>query len=241
MHPCSAADQTSRIALIWINQPPRAEDYEAVMELLDLDAFRRTPLATDPFDYVVVPNFIRPEGLAAALREFPRIDDAGLAPAAATQHGPAFAQLVAEIGGDAVSRAFAEKFGLALSPEQLMIMVRGRSDARDGRIHTDSAAKLVTALLYLNESWAAEGGRLRLLRSAHDIEDAVAEVAPCGGALVAFRRSEHSYHGHKPHVGIRRYVMFNWMADAGLARRETLRHGLSAAVKRLLPRRRGAP
>jgi SM-20-related protein len=211
------------------------------MDLLDLDAFRRAPLATDPFDHLVVTDFIRPAVLAATLRDFPRIDDAGLLPVAATEPGPAFAALVAEIGGAAVSRAFAEKFSLPLSPAQLMITVRGRSDASDGRIHTDSASKVVTALLYLNEGWAEAGGRLRLLRGPDDIENAAAEVPPCGGTLVAFRRTDHSYHGHKPHVGVRRYVMFNWMIDAGAVRRETLRHGLSAAVKRLLPRRRSAP
>jgi SM-20-related protein len=207
------------------------------MDLIDLDALRRTPLVAEPFDHLVVRDFVRPAALAAVLRDFPRIDHAGLLPAAATEPGPAVAALLAELESAALSRAFAEKFSLPLSPEQLMITLRGRSDASDGRIHTDSATKLVTALLYLNEGWAEEGGRLRLLRSAHDIEDAAAEVPPSGGTLVAFRRTDHSYHGHKPHVGVRRYVMFNWMKDRSTRRRETLRHGLSAVVKRLLPRR----
>ncbi len=72
------------------------------------------------------------------------------------------------------------------------------------------------------------------------IEDAAAEVPPTGGTLAAFRRTERSYHGHKPYVGVRRYVMFNWMADHATARREVLRHRLSAAAKLLVPRGWGA-
>ena len=211
------------------------------MNLLDLDALARATLHRDPFDHLVVRDFIGEADLGAVLRDFPRIDDAGLLPVAATAYGPAFARLIAEIESAALSRAFSEKFGLALSPRQMMTTVRGQCDERDGRIHADSRSKLVTALLYLNEPWAAQGGRLRLLRGAEDIEDAVAEVPPDGGTLVAFRRTDRSFHGHTPYRGARRYVMFNWMADRAAARREILRHRLSAAMKRLLPRRGRAP
>ncbi|MGO8917041.1 MAG: 2OG-Fe(II) oxygenase [Stellaceae bacterium] len=211
------------------------------MDLLDLAALRRTPLCREPFDYLVVRDFIRPARLPAVLRDFPRIDDTGLVPVAATAHGPVFGRLIAEIEDEALSRAVAEKFDLPLSPTHMMTMVRGHCDGRDGRIHTDSRSKLVTALLYLNESWTEGNGRLRLLRGPDDIEDVVAEVPPSGGTLVVFRRTDRSYHGHKPYVGVRRYIMFNWMADHATARREVLRHRLSAAVKRLLPRRRSAP
>ena len=48
-----------------------------------------------------------------------------------------------------------------------MVTLRGASREKDGRIHTDSTAKRVTVLLYLNpdsESWAKQEGCLRLLR-----------------------------------------------------------------------------
>ena len=113
-----------------------------------------------------------------------------------------------------------------------MITVRGRCAERDGRIHTDSECKLVTALLYFNESWDASGGRLRLLRRPDDLNDVIAEVPPESGTLVAFRRSDCSYHGHEPFVGVRRYVMINWMASSFAAKRELFRHHLSAVAKR---------
>ena len=36
--------------------------------------------------------------------------------------------------------------------------IRGRCARRDGRIHTDSATKFVTALFYFNDPWEATGG-----------------------------------------------------------------------------------
>jgi len=211
------------------------------MELLDLESFGRAPLCSDPFDYLVVPDFIRPAALPVLLQDFPRIDKAGLLPVSAAEGGPAFRRLIAEIEGEALSRAFAERFRLPLLPRQIMTTVRGHCAPGDGRIHTDNRSKVVTALLYLNHAWAAEGGRLRLLRGPDDIEDVIAEVPPNAGTLVAFRRSDRSYHGHKPYAGERRYVMFNWMTSRAAARREVLRHRLSSALSRLVPRRASAP
>ena len=62
-----------------------------------------------------------------------------------------------------------------------MYTVRGFVRSRDGEIHTDSKTKLITVLLYMNEGWESDGGRLRILRSGTDLEDSVAEVPPYGG------------------------------------------------------------
>ena len=97
-----------------------------------------------------------------------------------------------------------ERFDVDLSNRPMMITVRGYCQKKDGRIHTDMAAKVVTALLYLNDEWDAPGGRLRFLRGPDDLDDAIAEVPPDGGTLVAFRRSDCSWHGHAPCTGERR-------------------------------------
>jgi SM-20-related protein len=116
-----------------------------------------------------------------------------------------------------------------------MITLRGFSDGKDGRIHTDSATKLITLLLYMNPVWQAEAGRLRLLRSADGLDDCVAEIPPLAGMMVAFRRSDNSFHGHHPHVGERRSIQLNWVTDARVVRREIGRHRWSARLKTLNP------
>lgn len=203
---------------------------------LDLDALRATPLQRDPFDHVIVPGFVRAEALPAIHADFPAIAGPGSFPADALRYGPAFAALLAELRDPAVAGVFGSMFGVAdLAGRPTMVTVRGHTQAKDGRIHTDSATKIITVLLYLNESWGDAAGRLRLLRRADDLEDYAAEVPPDAGTMLAFRRSERSFHGHRPFVGPRRAIQLNWVTGAEVVRRELARHRLSAAMKRLNP------
>ena len=80
--------------------------------------------------------------------------------------------------------------------------------------------------------WTPVGGYLRLLRS-DDVEDVLAEVQPLGGTLVAFRRTDCSWHGHRPFEGPRRYVMCNWLSSDVVLGKNVGRHMLSAAFKKL--------
>jgi SM-20-related protein len=204
------------------------------MALLDLDALRQAQVTHDPFRHTVVQDFVKPANAAAIRKDFPPIAFPGLLPVEATVYGPSFGAMIEELQSPAVARVFSEKFDIDLAGRSTMITVRGRCQQKDGRIHTDSMAKLVTALLYFNESWEPAGGRLRLLRRPDDLNDIIAEVPPDAGTLVAFRRSDCSFHGHEPFVGVRRYVMINWMASSFAAKRELLKHRLSAAAKRHL-------
>ena len=118
-----------------------------------------------------------------------------------------------------------------------MVTVRGQARPSDGGIHADAASKLITVLIYMNEAWEAPGGRLRLLHRPDDLDSTVAEVPPEAGTLLAFRVTPHSWHGHHPASGPRRVVQLNWVVSERVVRRERLRHGLSARVKRLFGRR----
>lgn len=211
------------------------------LNFLDLDAFDRTPLATEPFPYLVVPGFVPEDARAALSADFPRITDPGSFPVGDLTFGPAFAAFLAELEGPAMRTAFAEKFTLDLDRRPTMITVRGAARPSDGRIHTDTASKLITVLIYMNESWESPGGRLRLLRSPDSLDDVVAEVPPAAGTLLAFRVTPHSWHGHAPASGPRRVVQLNWVANETVVRRERLRHGISARVKRLVGHFRASP
>ena len=68
-----------------------------------------------------------------------------------------------------------------LADRPATLTVRGRTRPKDGQIHTDSKTKLITVLLYLNRHWDSPGGRLRLLKNEHDLEDYIAEVPPIRG------------------------------------------------------------
>jgi SM-20-related protein len=89
-------------------------------------------------------------------------------------------------------------------------------------------------LIYMNESWEQAGGRLRLLRSADNLNDILIEVPPVAGTLLAFKRSDNSWHGHEPFAGERRVIQFNWLTSEGNRQIAMLRHHTSAAFKRML-------
>jgi len=203
-------------------------------ETIDLDRFARTPLTRDPFDFLVVPGFV-PRAMAdAAAATFSAPDLPGVLPAPREAPDTAFGRLLHAVRSPELTQAFAEKFNLPLCTDTLMVTLRARTRPVDGMIHTDSETKCVTALIYLNGDWTDAGGRLRLLRGPDDIEDMIAEVPPEAGTLIAFRRSNQSWHGHKPFEGVRRAIMLNWMVDAAAARRELRRHAVSVGFKRLI-------
>jgi hypothetical protein len=199
----------------------------------DLERFRRTPLVADPFDHLIVPGFVRAEALAAINRDFPEIEKPGSFPVSTLTCGPAFRAMIDAVNDPAMTAAFSEKFSLDLADRPIMVTVRGRAQAKDGRIHTDSKSKIITVLIYMNGRWEAPGGRLRLLRSPDSLDDMVAEVPPEEGTLLAFRNGPTAWHGHARHVGPRRTIQVNWVTGSDVVRREQRRHGLSARFKRL--------
>ena len=205
------------------------------MSFLNLDKFKATPLSRDPFDFVIVPGFLRQETREALNTDFPEITKPGSFPVSEVHCGAQFEALLQEIQGPAFKAAVEEKFGVDLTNRPTMVTVRGRCQQKDGRIHTDTETKIITVLIYMNQGWDNETGRLRLLRSADDLNDMVAEVPPEWGTLLAFRRSDNSYHGHKPFVGERRAIQLNWVTDAGVVEHEQSRHRLSARLKQFNP------
>jgi hypothetical protein len=208
---------------------------ESGLSLLDLDRLDATPVEHDPFDFVVVESFVPVAALPPILADFPRVPGAGSFPVECLDCGPAFSALVAALTGPALARAVAQKFAVDLDGRPTLLTVRGYGDGSDGRIHTDSATKIITLLLYMNPVWEPREGRLRLLRGAHDLEDCACEVVPLAGTMLAFRRSPRSFHGHRPFIGERRALQLNWVTDGGVVRRELARHRWSARIKRVNP------
>ena len=200
---------------------------------LDLDLFRATPLQTDPFDFLVIPGFVKEEARERVNADYPEVSKAGSFPLDEVTFGPGFRELIEDLNSDAFRRAFEEKFHLDLSGKPTMTTVRGRCSEKDGRIHTDSDTKIITVLLYLNSKWEQPGGQLRLLRSATDLEDVILEVPPTEGTLLAFRRSTNSYHGHKKFSGTRRVVQFNWVTSQAVVDRAMTRHRLAIWTKKI--------
>jgi hypothetical protein len=175
---------------------------------------------------------VRVEARAAIDKDYPEVGRAGSFPLREVTYGPGFAKLIEEMRSEEFRKAFEEKFNLDLTNRPDMITVRGRCSDKDGKIHTDSETKIITILIYMNSAWESPGGQLRLLRSGTNLEDVILEVPPTEGTLLAFRRSNNSWHGHKPFTGPRRVIQFNWVTSEAVVRREQSRHRFSAWMKK---------
>src|SRR5271166_564643 len=75
----------------------RARSLDRSMSLIDLAALRRAPLMRDPFDFVVVPNFVGAVDAAALRADFPVATHGGLAPLGDDVGGPRFRALAEEL------------------------------------------------------------------------------------------------------------------------------------------------
>jgi SM-20-related protein len=203
------------------------------MSYCDIEALERTPLAKDPFEYVVVPDFLRSDRFPDVLADYPQVPGPGSHPPGELTIKGHFQALIEELRGPAFQGAIERKFGIDLTGRPTMYTVRGFVREKDGAIHTDSETKIITVLLYMNERWENDAGRLRLLRSGDNLEDYVAEVPPYGGTLLVFKRSENSWHGHKPASGPRRAIQLNWVTSQDVVDHEQRRHQISTRFKKI--------
>ena len=153
-------------------------------------------------------------------RDYPDIAVPGNFELDEVNYGGAFAAMLDELASPALRQAFAGKFGIDLSNHPMQTTVRKFSEASDGNVHNDSKMKIITVLIYFNETWPHQGGRLRLVRRPDDIDDYAAEVVPEAGTLLAFRRNEKSYHGFQPCEAERRSLQMYWVSPKRAARGE---------------------
>ncbi len=211
------------------------------MALLNLAAFDNTPLQHDPFDFLIAEGVMSDENLDRVNQDYPAIDLPANFKPEDLEYGPVFQQLLDEVESEEFQAAVENKFGIDLRATVKTITVRKYSEISDGNIHTDHPSKIMTVLIYFTRAWAQEGGRLRMLRSKTDIENYAAEAIPVGGTLLAFRRSNKSYHGYKQFEGERRMLQVNWVKSSRLAwyAQQLSRFGTHTG-KRLLRAARGS-
>jgi hypothetical protein len=207
------------------------------MDIIDYDLFRAAEVARDPFPHILLPHFVKPAALGTVVADLPAMRARGSFPVEALRLGPAAKALVAGLEGAEFRAITAAKFSLALDEAPVMTTLRGNSGEKDGQIHTDSSAKRVTILLYLNpsagEAWQEQNGCLRLLRGPEDLENYAVQVPPVDGTLLVFPNGPNTWHGHRPFVGQRYVIQMNYMTTSAKAKAEMRRHHVSAFVKRL--------
>lgn len=203
------------------------------MSILDLDAIRASDVRHTPYDYMTGKNAIRAEAIPRLREDFPDIKATGFHPLEQMAVKGAFAELIDEIESPEFTAAVSDTLGVDLRPYPTLITIRKVSAAHEGRIHCDSESKIATLLIYMNEGWLSPDGRFRVLKNDKNFNDYVAEVSPEMGSIVAFKRADHSWHGHTPFVGERRVVQIAWVRSQEDIDRKKKRHGVSSFFKKL--------
>jgi hypothetical protein len=200
---------------------------------INIDELKSARISREPYNFLVGENFIQPAAVELLKADYPDIREPGFF--TETDVGErsrgAFAKLLQDLKSPEVSKIVSEKLDIDLVNKPKMITIRKISQAKDGRIHTDGAAKIATMLTYLNDKWdGTDAGCLRVLRSDKSFDNYVEQISPLTGTVFAFRRSDDSWHGHTPFVGERRVVQMTWLrSEADVARKEkrgAFSHGL---------------
>ncbi len=211
---------------------------EAIMTeaILNLAALAESTLNQSPFPYLIIPNIIHPQYLSTLAASFPAIEARGSIPASSVNTTPLWQRFITELEGQPLQHAVQDKFLTDLTNKPTMITLRGYTGERDGRIHTDSKDKLFTVLIYLNETWNADGGKLRLLTQGQSLDEYVAEVTPLAGTCIIFKVTDNCWHGHKPFIGKRLSLQLNYMAGKTALTKHLKHHRMSAWLKQLFPK-----
>lgn len=204
-----------------------------MQNVLKLDALAASPLKTDPYPYFTVQQAIDAEQVADIIKQFPEINDGGSYNIDDVDMRPAFKGLIDSIDTPEFRRIICDKFDVKVMDLPMMITLRGYSRQKDGRIHTDSKTKVATILIYLNDEWSADTGKLRVLRSATDMDDFVEEIAPGPGSLLAFKVTDNCWHGYPSFEGKRQSIQINFLTSQAAGNKHRFFHRLSAKLKSL--------
>lgn len=221
-----------------LHAPDLAHDAHALLAPAGLDR-DGTLVHSKPFAFLIAQDQLPDSAREALARDFPRYPSAGFFPHEGEECGPSINRLIAELTAPDFADAIGRHLGVAeLARYPTLVTICRALNKRHGTIHTDSQSKIVTALVYLNESWPATSeGCLRFLNRIDDIDDLVLpEVRPIYGTLVAFKRADNSFHGHLPHEGERRVIQVAWLTSEEEKLRKTQRGKLSRWFKKIFGR-----
>ena len=178
--------------------------------ILKLDALKNAEVASTPYPYFVVENALADSEVQAVIQDFPKIEQGGSFNIEDVEIKPNFDRFLKSLDTPEFRQILTDKFDVNVMEHPMMITLRGYSRQKDGRIHSDSKSKLLTVLIYLNESWDAPNGRLRILNDDKDINNYVTEINAGPGSLVAFKVTDNGWHGYIPYEGQRQSIQINF-------------------------------
>lgn len=201
--------------------------------ILKLDALKNAEVSHTPYPYFIVENALADSEVQAVIQDFPKIEQGGSYNIEDVEIKPNFDRFLKSLDTPEFRQILTDKFDVNVMEHPMMVTLRGYSRQKDGRIHSDSKSKLLTILIYLNESWDAPNGRLRILNNDNDINNYVTEINAGPGSLVAFKVTDNGWHGYIPYEGQRQSIQINFLTSEKANAKHKFFHGLSAKMKKI--------
>jgi hypothetical protein len=202
--------------------------------VIDFEKLEQANAQHAPYSHVLAAAVIGDDARSNLQADFPDIARPGFFPLSEMSVKGAFSDLIEDMSSDRFAKILGDKLNIDLVDKPRLITVRKWSAAKDGRIHNDGEAKIATALVYLNEDWSSSGkGCFRVLNGPGSMDDFACEAPPIFGTLIAFKRSDNSWHGHPPFAGERRVVQMAYVRSKEDVERKARRGRLSLFLKKL--------
>jgi SM-20-related protein len=188
--------------------------------MIDLDRISRSQLESEPYRWAEIEQLFSPGDAAALAATFPddhfkRLQDydgekdfayeirclirmGERSISRAKRLSPAWQALANDFFSPAYRVAMSALIGVDLSSAPLEVNVFHYPPGGSHGPHPDHRNKIVTQLMYFNESWNDDdGGCLTILRSS-DPGDIARTVSPLVGNSAVLLRSDHSWHAVSP-------------------------------------------
>ncbi|MBT3504266.1 MAG: 2OG-Fe(II) oxygenase [Piscirickettsiaceae bacterium] len=200
--------------------------------MINIDLLNKTPLKTEPFPYFSIEQSMLEDKLPQLIKEFPSIARGGSFNKEDLELSDNYEALHQALDSVDFRQALSEKFNVNVMTSPIMLTYRGFSRSKDGRVHTDSKTKLLTILIYFNEDWTAETGKLRILNS-DNMDDIAEEVNPTAGCMIAFKVTDNCWHGYPSFEGTRNAIQVNFLASEAASKKHKFFHKMSAKLKSL--------
>jgi SM-20-related protein len=188
--------------------------------MIDLNRFSASHLETVPYRWAPIDRLFSPQDAAALAASFPQdrfkrvatydgekaleydirclIRLGGVSISGVNPLSTAWRALASDFLSPAYRAAMSSFTGLDLRDAPLEVNVFDYPPGGTQGAHPDHQDKIVTHVLYFNESWNDEdGGCLTILRSS-DPDDVAAQVSPLVGNSAVLVRSDDSWHAVSP-------------------------------------------
>lgn len=185
-------------------------------QIIDLSRISRSRLETEPYQWAAVGGLYSAADAAALAATFPNdhfrrvADHAGekkheyrvrslirmsaQSISAEKQLSSAWQVLARDFLSPAYRRAMSELIAVDLSAADLEVNVFHYPPGGLHGAHTDHRDKIVTHVLYFNESWNDDDGGCLLILKSSDVQDVATRISPLVGNSAVLVRSDDSWH-----------------------------------------------